>query len=125
MDARWFGLGLLLVACGSASREAPPPAHEPPAHGAHQADEAHAVLDAPLAPRADLHCTPQRAGDEAACASRGDGSTYGPMPFDNGPARPDGAASSASDAYAQSYQAGTLPCACVPSGIVAYPSPAS
>jgi hypothetical protein len=77
-----------------------------------------------LAPRMDLHCTPADAGDEARCAAQGSGYRYGPPPFNNGPARASAEALARDEAaYAAQVESGTLPCECVPSGIIPFQSP--
>ncbi len=77
-----------------------------------------------LAPRLDLHCTPADPDDEGRCRARGASYRFGPMPFNNGPARPSREQLEREEAsYQAEHERGTLPCVCLPAGPLIFQSP--
>ena len=61
-----------------------------------------------LAPRMDLHCTPQSADDEAKCHAQGDDRTYGPPLVCRGTPPPP----EEEKAEREAWEKGTSPCTC-------------
>jgi hypothetical protein len=116
-------VALSAAVLGSAQSCASATVQTPPSDGA--AEPAVSVQESrTLAPRMDLQCTPVNAEDESSCAAQGSGYRYGPPPFNNGPARASEEALARDEAaYAAQVESGTLPCECVPTGIIPFQSP--
>lgn len=62
-----------------------------------------------VAPRMDLHCTPQAGFDEPACAARGEGCGYGPPLICRGIDVDD----ETKERERRAYESGEQPCECI------------
>jgi hypothetical protein len=105
-----LGLGLLLsavlLACGSPNTGHTSGGAEP---AAVPTPVSQTATPPALAPRPDLHCTPQAEGDEAACRQKqGKDCRFEPASQCRGVPPTEGE----QERMQRAYEAGTLPCAC-------------